>query len=247
MLAMLGYPCALFAWEAFSRWYRWLFLLAVLLLIHAVLMSYSRGAMLSLIVASPLLWWRSRQKVKLSIIYLGIICLIPYLAGKEIQARFMTIEKNEVDESATARRQSWAAAVAIANDYPIFGAGPRGANILSQKYGADMEGRTIHSQYLQTAADSGWVGLVLYLSMFGACWMSLRQARSMLSGRNDKAARQAFALASGVEGALFLYSFGSAFLSLENFGTSLLVVVPECPTTAGTGHYRRCSGRTRRC
>jgi probable O-glycosylation ligase (exosortase A-associated) len=214
MLAM-GAPMCLFAWEAFTRWYRWLFLLAIPLLVHAVLMSYSRGAMLSLIVACPLLWWRSRQKVKLSLFFVGIAMMIPLLAGKEIQARFLTIEQSEVDDSANQRRQSWNAAFMMANDYPIFGVGPRGANVLSHRYGADMEGRTIHSQYLQTAADNGWVGLGIYLSMFGTCWLSLRQARRRLAGRQDQTATRARALASGLEGALVVYCFGAAFLSLE--------------------------------
>jgi probable O-glycosylation ligase (exosortase A-associated) len=214
MLAM-GAPMCLFAWEGFTRWYRWLFLLAIPVLIHAVLMSYSRGAMLSLLVACPLLWLRSRQKVRISLVYVGVAFLVPVLAGKEIQGRFMTIEQNEVDESANSRRQSWHAAVMMANEYPIFGLGPRGANMMSAQYGADIEGRTIHSQYLQTAADNGWVGLGLYLSMFGACWLSLHQARRRLAGREDQTARRARAVASGLEGALAVFCFGALFLSLE--------------------------------
>ena len=47
----------------------------------------------------------------------------------------------------------------------MFGVGIRNSNLFSYQYGADMEGRTIHSQYLQIAADNGFVGLGLYLAV----------------------------------------------------------------------------------
>ena len=52
MLAM-GVPLCYFAWEAIRRWFRWAFLAMIPLILHAVLMSYSRGAMVSLIAAVP--------------------------------------------------------------------------------------------------------------------------------------------------------------------------------------------------
>jgi probable O-glycosylation ligase (exosortase A-associated) len=234
MLGM-GAPMCLFLWEALSRWYRWLFLLLIPAIIHAVLMSYSRGAMLSLIVVCPLLWWRSRRKAQLALIFAGVACLLPYLAGKEIQARFFSIEQNEVDDSANARRASWAAAFGMANDYPVFGVGLRGANMLSHQYGADMEGRTIHSQYFQIAADNGWVGLALYALMFFVCWRSLRRAQRLTRSRTDPEGRRAYAVACGVEGALAVFCFGATFLSLEVFELPylLLFLAAQLPTVQG--------------
>ncbi len=48
MLAM-GVPLCYFALEGIRNWYRWAFLAMIPLIVHAVLMSYSRGAMVSLI------------------------------------------------------------------------------------------------------------------------------------------------------------------------------------------------------
>lgn len=223
MLAM-GVPMCLFTWEALRRWYRWLFLAMIPVIIHAVLMSYSRGAMLSLLVTMPLWWWRSRQKVRLGLMYIAVACTIPIMAGKEIQARFMTIESNEVDASANSRRASWAAAIRIANDYPIFGAGLRGANMLSHYYGADLEGRTIHSQYFQTAADNGWIGLGLYVLMFSTAWLNIRQTRRLVAHRTDQEGRRAYAVACGVEGAIAVFCFGATFLSLEIFELPYLLI-----------------------
>ena len=58
------------------------------------------------------------------------------------------IRTYEEDGSAQSRFDSWRAAWLITRDYPIVGVGVRNANLFSEQYGADMEGRTIHSQYL---------------------------------------------------------------------------------------------------
>jgi probable O-glycosylation ligase (exosortase A-associated) len=224
MIAM-GVPVCLFLWDGFRRWYRWIFIAFIPVLIHAVLMSYSRGAMLSLILVSPLWLIRARRRVLLGLVYVAIIAMLPMMAGKEIRERFFSIEQHEIDESARARRASWAAAYRMANEHPIFGVGLRCANMLSHNYGADMEGRTIHSQYFQIAADTGWVGLGLYLLMIFSAWFSLRRARRLLAGRDDEESRRARALASGAEGALLVFCVGATFLSLEVFELPYLMVL----------------------
>jgi probable O-glycosylation ligase (exosortase A-associated) len=224
MIAM-GVPVCLFLWDGYRRWYRWIFLAFIPVLIHAVLMSYSRGAMLSLILVSPLWLIRARRRVLLGLAYAGVIAALPLMAGKEIQARFFSIEQYEIDTSAQSRWASWTAAYRMANEHPIFGVGLRCANMLSYRYGADMEGRTIHSQYLQLAADTGWVGLGLYLLMVSTAWLNLRRARRLLAGRDDEESRRARAVASGAEGALLVFCVGGTFLSLEVFELPYLIIL----------------------
>jgi probable O-glycosylation ligase (exosortase A-associated) len=225
MLAM-GVPLAIHAWEGTSKWWRWVYLAGVPLLLHAVLMTYSRGAMLSLACASPLLLMRSNKKKQFGLVLVLLLAAIPYLAGDEIRTRFFSVQEYESDGSATARFNSWQAARRIANDYPIFGVGIRNANTLSYQYGADMEGRTIHSQYFQTLADSGYPGLALYLLALGLTWLSIRQARALLKRRSpDHNAALARSMLSGVEGALFVFCFGATFLSLEVFELPYIIAL----------------------
>jgi probable O-glycosylation ligase (exosortase A-associated) len=224
MLAM-GVPVCLFLWEGIRRWYRWAFLAFIPVIIHAVLMSYSRGAMVSLLVASPLWLIRSRRRVFLGVTYGALFAMLPFLAGKEIRARFFSIEQHEIDDSARQRRQSWAAAISIANTYPIFGVGLRCANLVSQEHGADEAGRTIHSQYLQIAADTGWVGCVLFLVMLGSSVLNLRRVRHLLAGREDEDSVRARAIASGTEGALLVFCVGALFLSVEVFELPFLMML----------------------
>lgn len=214
---MLGMaiPMCYFAWEGTTSRYRWGFLLLVPVLLHAVLMSYSRGAMVSLLVVAPLVGLRSRHRGAFAALGLVFVLMVPVMAGESIRERFFTIAQHETDNSANLRRESWAAGLAIARDHPILGVGIRNANLLSHQYGADMEGRTIHSQYIQIAADNGFVGLGLYLAALASVWLSLNRARRAGMRHPGPAGARVQAMAAGLECALAIFCFGSIFLSLD--------------------------------
>jgi probable O-glycosylation ligase (exosortase A-associated) len=225
MLAM-GVPLCWFAYESIRRWWRWAFVCLIPFIVHAVLMTYSRGAMLSLLVTCPYLVWRSRHRAQLGLVLtVFALLLIPVMAGPEISARFLTIQDNDVDESANSRRKAWAAAWQIATENPIFGVGVRNSPLLSFQYGADMEGRVIHSQYMQILADNGFVGLGLYLGMFACALSCLQRSRGAVAGASDRGAEQVNAIANGVECSLGLYAVGSIFLSLEVFELPYLLLL----------------------
>jgi probable O-glycosylation ligase (exosortase A-associated) len=225
MLAM-GVPVCWFCFEGLQRRWRWVFVLLIPTLIHAVLMTYSRGAMLSIIVIVPLVVLRSRHRLLLTgALVCFVLVALPTLAGPQIRARFMTMQDTEIDESANSRRKSWKAALNIAKDFPVFGVGVRNSNLYSQAYGADMEGRTIHSQYFQIIADNGFPGLGLYLLMLATGWLALRQPRALVKGRTDTEARRTQAMAAGLECSLAVYCFGSIFLSLEVFELPYLLLL----------------------
>jgi probable O-glycosylation ligase (exosortase A-associated) len=222
MLAM-GVPLCYYAWEGMEghprQWVcrvRWMYLALIPVLIHAVLCTYSRGAMVSLIGMVPFLFLYSRKKLFLaSLILFVALVIVPILAGKEIRARFFTIEQNAVDESAQSRRDSWNAAWMIAKDNPLLGVGVRNSPLFTHRYGADMEGRVVHNQYLQIAADNGLPGLVIYLACFVTVFRSTSRVRHSLKGRTDPDAQRSAAVASGVTCSLIIFCIGAIFLSLE--------------------------------
>jgi probable O-glycosylation ligase (exosortase A-associated) len=216
MLAM-GLPLTIYAWEAIKGWTRWIFAAGVPVLLHAVLMTYSRGAMVSLLAASPIILLRSRRRWQFLALAVMIASIVPILAGKEIRDRFFTLQKYSSDDSANSRFASWGAAIQIANEYPIFGAGLRNSNLLSYAFGADEEGRTIHSQYLQTLADMGYPGLALYLIAIGSAFTATIRSRRALRRRTDPEALRMRSMLSGIEGSLVVFCVGGAFLSIEVF------------------------------
>lgn len=227
MLAM-GIPLCVFAWEGTPGRLRWLFAGLIPILFHAVLMTYSRGAMSSLLLISPLIIFRARNRKIMMLGALGIVLAIPWLAGNEIRSRFMSTANYKDDMSAQSRFQSWGAGLQIALDNPIVGVGPRNADLLSHKYGADIQGRAIHSQYLQTAADLGFVGLALYLNALLAGLRSAQACYRRAAQLPDALRFQVRAAARGIEIALALFAVGSAFLSLEVFELPYLLLLLGC-------------------
>lgn len=224
MIAM-GVPLAYFLWHGQKQWWRWIFLAMLPLFLHAILMSYSRGAMLSLLLATPLIVIRSRNKKMMLVVLTGLLLLVPVLAGQEIRDRFFTIDNYQTDESANSRFDSWKAAIKIVQDYPIFGAGIRNSNLISNQYGADMEGRTIHSLYLQIAADSGFPALGLYLAILFIAWSTLRQFQKQYQHTQSSNMQMAYNVACGLEVSLVIFSVGAVFLSLETFELPYLLIL----------------------
>lgn len=240
MLAM-GVPLCFFVWEGSQRAWRWLYLSLVPVLLHAVLMTYSRGAMVSLLAAMPFVFWRSRRKRQMALVMLLLAAIaLPKMAGKEIVSRFFTIRNYEADGSAQSRLASWKAAWQIATEHPILGVGVRNSSLLTYDYGADMVGRVIHNQYLQVAADSGLVGLALYLAALLAVWLATLRARRAVARRDDVEASQVHAVASGVESSMAIFCVGAVFLSLEVFELPylLLLLGSHLPLVASIGSRR---------
>ncbi len=226
LVLAMGVPFCLYAWEGTARWWRWGFLVCIPPIIHAVLMTYSRGAMVSLLAAAPILYLRSRHKPWLTAggLLLAFV-IVPALAGKEQRERFLTMTEAEPDASARSRLGSWTAGLKMAVDHPVLGVGVRNADLFSYRYGADIRGRAIHSVYIQLAADSGFVGLGLYLLAIVVCLRAAHGARRAVLGRTDDDARRVRAIASGCEGAMAVFCAGAAFLSLEVLELPYLVLL----------------------
>ena len=217
MLAM-GIPLCYFLWEGTAGRVRWLFLAAMPVIAHAVMLSFSRGAMLSILLAAPWLFFFSSQKKKVALAYVLGGAFVLATAGPELQARFFSISSHEIDESANSRKQTWMIAVRMANEHPILGLGVRCSTLKTREYGADMEGRAIHSQYLQTAADCGWVGMALFVALLVmAVWQMTVFFRRTRHWPRYPEVMRARAIAGAVVCSLMVYAVGGVFLSLDNF------------------------------
>lgn len=172
------------------------------------MMTYSRGAMLSLLVVAPVVALRSKRRWQFGAMALVLVLLLPVMAGQEIRDRFFSVQQYETDGSANSRFDSWAAAIKISRDYPFTGVGIRNSGLVIYDYGADMFGRTIHSQYLQVLADSGYPALGLYLLALSVTWLSMAKARRLLRHHFDDDAKLCRAMLSGLEASLVCSASG---------------------------------------
>jgi probable O-glycosylation ligase (exosortase A-associated) len=226
MILAMAIPLAYFAWEATVRWWRWVFIAMIPVIGHAILLSYSRGAMLALMPTAILMWWRSRNKAFLGLAYVAGVALLVATTSKEIGERFASTFNSAYAEQQGQRFATWSIAFRMTNDRPVFGWGIRvSPSFTYTQYGADVPNRAIHSQYLQTAADSGWPALGLYLALLGSVFYGLWQTRKALRPFNDPETLKVKSLASGLECSLLLFCIGAAFLSLEHFEMPYIVIL----------------------
>jgi probable O-glycosylation ligase (exosortase A-associated) len=220
MLLAMGIPACIYCWEYYRNPIRWLFLALVPIILHAVLCTYSRGAMLGIIVTVPFWIFRGTSRCRWwkLLALIGLISMIPIIAGQEIQNRFFSVQEYEKDDSAGSRLTSWAIAWRLAVENPILGVGVRNSPKFTFAMGADMEGRVIHNQYLQIAADNGIVGMVFYLSIIVFAFYGFEKTiQRAKQNPHDPESERAKLTALAAEGSLITYLWSAIFLSCEAF------------------------------
>ncbi len=238
LMFAMGIPLAYaFAVSAKNRWVRLGCWGAAILMLHAMLMSYSRGAMVSAIVGVVWILLNHRPRFQAGLIAVIGMVAISFLAGEEIRERFRSSSNFESDASAQLRFDSWSAGWQIALDHPLSGQGIRNSKFFIQNYGGDKIGRTIHSQYIQIAADSGIPAMATYIAILCAALWSLRRSRILCSDylddyekehpdrEPDRLTRQVIPLALGCEGSILIFAFGAVFLSMEVVELPWLLIV----------------------
>lgn len=246
-LLVLGLPFAYFiatspvgSWSTARRVFGALLGLGIL---HAVMMTYSRGAMLTAAVGLAWLVFHHRPRIQAAGITAVLAVAVMVMAGTEIRERFVSTADYENDASALSRFDSWDAAKDIALAHPFLGTGVRNSNAYSQNYGADRAGRTIHNQYLQIAADSGIPAAGVYVTMILVGLIGLGRAKRRCrhaektfedgpkpSGPHTREeliarTRDAGSLCLGLQSALLMFAFSALFLSVELVEVPWLLIV----------------------
>jgi len=204
--------CFFLMMEEKNKWVKSFLALLMPIYIHAILLTYSRGTMLAGLVLFPLLVFRVRRKSLAIVMGIILMAVTFRLAGDQIRDRFSSIASHEVDESALERKRAWAAAWAVARDYPYFGVGLRAFGQVSYKYGPVKRGRVAHNTFLQTAADSGFPAMaLLILVMLTQMWRLQR----MIWRWKHSPHLPFYHYAAGLQGSLVAYACCAAFLSLD--------------------------------
>jgi len=239
----IGFVLSYWLWQARRSWpARAAVALGAGVMVHALMLSYSRSGMVAALagVGWIALWHRPRRQLLLLLPLLlgGVV----YLAGPEVRSEFLSIKEYEQDATAQKRIDSWQRGWETAWDHPLTGAGLRNSNLMSEAYGAELNGRSIHNVYLQIAADSGIPALMVYLALIVVAVFGLWSFRLRLSrgerpvtrgdrGEPDPAARdqpdrqELAGLCLALEAGLITFAAGGVFLSLEFFELPYLLMV----------------------
>jgi len=201
-------------------WLRRLLLAMALFSMVGSLFTYSRGALLGLLVILPLLFLKSRAKVLILPLLVAAALVGPSLMPAGWTERMHTIETYDQDISANQRLNSWWVAYQLAKDSPILGGGFRTFSM--EIYQAYIPGyiyanqqQDAHSIYFQVLAEHGFPGLALFLLLMASTFVSLRYLVHVTKNRPDQLWIND--CAKMIEVSLVAYAVSGAFLSMSYF------------------------------
>jgi len=191
MVMVMATPIAFYMGVYTKRWtIRAGCLVAAILIAHVVLLSYSRGGQLGLIIVGLMIFTAAMISLPNRWVTLLVAVLftaaVLELAGPSVRDEFSTIflDKEERDASANSRFVTWEAGIQCMLDNPI-GMGPRQFNAVAHHYGLG-ENKSVHNLFIQTGADYGVLGLI---GLAGFYMFSALQAWTMTLTKTAKALR----------------------------------------------------------
>lgn len=202
--------------DARKRWLRWLILFATLMTAVAVFGSHSRSAFLAIVAMSAFLLMKSNHRLAVGLVgAIAAVVLVSFMPDK-YWSRMESIRTYEQDASAMGRINVWRTAINIANDR-VTGAGYEYYSLNSfRRYAPDPDDvHSSHSIYFQALGEHGWIGLGLFLSIWGYVWLRCRRVIKRAPDTDD--GRSQALLAKMVQVSLVGFGVGGAFVNIGNW------------------------------
>jgi probable O-glycosylation ligase (exosortase A-associated) len=203
--------------EAAKPWVRQGLLVLFCLCIIAVIGTQSRGAFLSLIAFSAYFWFRAKHKFTIIAgLFLVMAPTIAFMPAKWSE-RMSTIGEATEDASFMGRVDAWVINIKLADEHPLTGAGLR--NSYQEEIARAVDpvraerAKAAHSIYFEVLGGAGYVGLVIYLSIFAAAFISAW--RIYLSRKNPQLAPWKANFAYYAQMSLLVFGVGGASTSME--------------------------------
>lgn len=181
---------------------RWLAVLAMPFILNAMVLTGSRGAFLSLMAGSAILWWCKPKSHRKIFYALGVLALMlgAMVANQSFWERMGTIktglqDESQMDVSAFSRFVIVEAQIKMAFAYP-FGSGHRGTAVLSPLYMEDKylantldetapRQRSSHNTFMTTWAEQGFPGAIMFLGICGWAYFTIRRIRHLQMGDEE--------------------------------------------------------------
>lgn len=166
---------ALFLGLAEKKWHLKVLAFCCLgLIVHIVLLTFSRGGMIGLICTGGAAFLVLPKRLINYLILAAAVVFALAATGPEVRTRFMTAfaSKEERDASAQSRLDLWAGCVKVMTEHPVFGVGPYHFPLIVDTLGW-KKGKEAHTLWLQIGAELGLPGLFLLVAFYGLCLVRL--------------------------------------------------------------------------
>jgi O-antigen ligase len=166
--------------------WRWLSLASVSVMTLGVIVTFSRGGFLGLMLGVGFLLWRLGEKSRARTVFLAAVAggiLLVAMPGS-YSSRLLTILDTKSDETGSAqeRRALLDRAISLAVKRPIIGVGMSNFPIYS------VNQRVAHNSYLEISAELGLAGLIAYLILIFAPLRTCRAIERETKPGEDRAA-----------------------------------------------------------
>jgi probable O-glycosylation ligase (exosortase A-associated) len=208
-------------------WSRLVAAAATALILHTILLTFSRGAMVGLIAVGMVAFVMMPKKPKYMAALLVLVLVAARLTGPELFARYGTafVAEEERDRSAESRLDLWRDCLIVIEQHPVLGVGPANWRVIASSFGWP-EGKSAHSVWMETAAEDGIPGVLALLLFFGLALVKLWPiARAPQTDEN----RYEVAVASAVILAIVGFGVSGQFVSAPG------LEVPYFVTMVGIG------------
>lgn len=209
----LNWPlCLVFLLRARGPMKKMFWVTGMLVMIYAVMATYSRAGFLALSLAILLCLWefglRGKRLYMLAVAMLcGLILIvaIPQNYGKRLETLVGKFQEGDRDNgSAEARRELLSRSLKVTVTHPIFGVGPGNFQAYTKLW------RVTHNTYTELSSECGIPALLLFVLLLWRAFRNVRHARKALKS-GDNAELQLYA--SALWAALAAYLLGAAFAS----------------------------------
>lgn len=227
-----AFPFAFLGFQELRGWQRWTAGISMLLLVMAVVASFSRGGFLGLAAAALYCVLTGRHLVRnLAIGAVGTAVFV-VLVSPAYLAEMGTITETE-SGTAEGRRFLWTTAYNMWLDHPVAGVGggnfnfqagsyqPHGGKFDTPDYTErDWSGTTVHSLYFQMLAEHGTLGIGLLAFVVVAHYRLLRRLRRSVNTTPNVSERlrcETELFSGALGGAMAGFLVAGAFISVVQY------------------------------
>jgi putative inorganic carbon (HCO3(-)) transporter len=190
--------------------------ICIALSLVSVVGSQSRGAILAIGAVGAFFWWKTKNKAVTAVIFVVFSMFIVLLMPQSWHDRMGGIGDYKQDSSANQRLDAWQYSFNVANAR-LTGGGLNSWTMENYaRYGVPVnEPFAAHSIYFSILNDTGWPGLVMFLTMLFLMWRQLGKAIANTEDMPEHADYNF--LARMLQISLIAFMAGGAFLSLAWF------------------------------
>ena len=180
-----------------------------LLMLAAVVLTFSRGGFIGLLVASAFLAWKIGHRHRFTIVIAGVVLLLLVLAlAPNYAIRIASIFVPSLDPlgSAGVRRELLFRSILTAIRHPLLGVG------MGNFHNVSIHEQVSHNAYTQVAAEMGIAALAIYAMFIVTPLRKLGQVTRETFGKPSSS--RYYYLAIGLQASLLAYMVSSFFGSV---------------------------------